>query len=106
TQISPHAGPVEGGTYALVTGKNFQEGAQLFIGRAPATELTVSDALTLVGRTPGGSVGAQDVEVTNPDGQSALLEQAFSYSEDNGAEFPSVNGVSPLAGPTQGGTTV
>jgi len=101
--IQPNTGPASGGTYALVTGGELQPGALLFIGRSPATEVVVVSNSQLTGRTPVGDVGPADVEVTNPDGQSVKLAAAFAYHDQAGSD-PAITGVTPLAGPTAGGT--
>jgi hypothetical protein len=78
SSIQPNTGPTSGGTVALVTGDRFQDGALLFVGRSPASDVVVSDPMTLSGTLPPGEVGPADVEVTNPDGQTARLEAAFA----------------------------
>ncbi len=103
--IAPNTGPASGGTVALVTGDHFQEGILLFVGRAPGSDVVVADAMTLTGTLPAGEVGAADVEVTNPDGQTTKLEAAFAYSSAEGVP-PVLSAVSPVAGSTAGGTVV
>ena len=103
--IKPNTGPSSGGTVALVTGGKFQDGILLFVGRGPATDVVVADPATLSGTLPPGAAGAADVEVTNPDGQTALLSLAFAYSENDGVP-PVLSAASPVAGTTQGGTVV
>jgi hypothetical protein len=105
SSIAPNTGPASGGTVALVTGAGLQAGAILLVGRAPASDVVVSGATTLSGVLPANPVGTADVEVTNPDGQTALLPGAFAYAEAEGVG-PVVTAVSPLAGSTTGGTTV
>lgn len=102
SSVSPNTGPREGGTYALVTGAHFQEGALLLVGRSPASETLTVSAQVLTGRLASGEVGAADVEVTNADGQTARLEAAFAYYDQQGLG-PSISEVSPVAGPTEGG---
>ena len=103
--INPNTGPTTGGTVALVTGDEFQDGILLFVGRGVATDVVVADKQTLSGTLPPGDVGAADVEVTNPDGQTAKLTAAFAYSDADGVP-PVLSAVSPIAGSTAGGTVV
>ncbi|MHB8873711.1 MAG: IPT/TIG domain-containing protein [Myxococcaceae bacterium] len=103
TAIQPNTGPASGGTYALLTGENLQDGALLFVGRAPASEVVVPDARTLSGRIAGGPVGTVHVEVTNPDGQTALFSDGFAFYGEAGVG-PVISSVSPIAGTTEGGT--
>ncbi len=95
--ITPNTGPSTGGTYAMVTGAHFQEEAVLFIGRAPATETRVVSSELLTGRVAAGAVGAAEVSVTNPDGQTARLPAAFAFSAAEGTG-PSLSSVTPQAG--------
>lgn len=103
--IAPNTGPASGGTVALVTGTGLQAGALLLVGRAPAADVVVVNATSLSGVLPANAVGTADVEVTNPDGQSAILPGAFAYSEADGVG-PVITVVSPIAGSTTGGTLV
>lgn len=103
--INPNTGPASGGTVALVTGDKFQEGILLFVGRSPGSDVVVADAMTLSGTLPSGDVGAADVEVTNPDGQTGKLSLAFAYSDADGVP-PVLSAISPVAGTTLGGTSV
>ncbi len=105
SSINPNTGPASGGTVALVTGDKFQDGILLFVGRGVASDVVVADALTLSATLPPGDVGAADVEVTNPDGQTAKLSLAFAYSDTDGVP-PVLSAVSPIAGTTEGGTVV
>ncbi|MEW5738063.1 MAG: IPT/TIG domain-containing protein [Myxococcota bacterium] len=103
--IQPNTGPASGGTVAMVTGDLFQDGALLFVGRSPASDVVVTDPMSLTGTLPAGDVGSADVEVTNPDGQTAILVDAFAFSGEDGVP-PVLSAVSPVAGTTLGGTSV
>ena len=106
SSIFPNTGPASGGTVALVTGDKFQSEILLFVGRSPASDVVVADdKMTLSGTLPAGDVGSADVEVTNPDGQTAILSLAFAYSDTDGVP-PVLSAVSPVAGTTQGGPVV
>lgn len=105
TSIAPNTGPAAGGTYALVTGDKIQDGALLFVGRAPASEVVATAPSLISGRLGPGDVGSADVEVTNPDGQSGRLSNAFAYYAEEGPG-PTIAGLSPMSGPTVGGTPV
>jgi lysophospholipase L1-like esterase len=79
TAVSPSSGPTDGGTAITITGVNFEHGAQVFIGSAPALDVTVVSAQAITATTPPASAGARDVFVVNPDGQSGVLNAAFTY---------------------------
>ena len=108
TSISPAGGPVTGGTLALLMGAQFKPGASVYIGGKPAnpTKYVTSEQLTVT--VPPGSVGPADVIAVNPDGTTAVLEDAFAYFEPQAgnAPPPSLAGVFPEYGPAGGGDSV
>lgn len=70
--IAPGLGSLVGGLAAVVTGSNFQLGASVSIGGAPAIAV-VTDAQHIAVVTPALSLGIKDVTVQNPDGQTSGL---------------------------------
>jgi hypothetical protein len=77
SSVSPGSGSTGGATTVLITGSGFVQGAAVKFGGLPATVTAVSDT-TIEVITPA-STGQVDVEVTNPDGQTAKLVQSFAY---------------------------
>ena len=104
TAVSPTSGPTAGGTTITLTGTNFVSGATVRVGGASATNVAFVSASQLTARTPAGTAGARDVQVTNPNGQSATRSGAFTYTAP--AQSPTLTAVSPTSGPTAGGTTI
>ncbi len=100
TSVSPTSGPTAGGTTITLTGTNFVSGATVRVGGTAATNVAFVSATQLTARTPAGTAGARDVQVTNPDGQSATRTGAFTYTarragpDDDGG----VAGVGPDGG--------
>lgn len=83
--ISPTEGPIAGGTVVLVTGDFFVEGTKVFFNTTEALEVTYTTAKRLSAKTPPVSAeGAVDVRVLNPDGRSATLAGAFTYTGESG----------------------
>jgi hypothetical protein len=80
TAISPNSGSVSGGTSVTITGTGFVTGATVSIGGASATAVTFGSATSLTATTPARSSGAQNVVVTNPDGQTGTLTGGYTYS--------------------------
>jgi hypothetical protein len=79
TGVVPNSGPTTGETGVTITGSNFQAGASVAFGGAAATEVTVNRGGTAItAATPTEAAGAVNVEVTNPDSQSATLADAFN----------------------------
>ena len=102
TQISPATGSTVGGTSVTVTGTDFQSGATLRIGGVAATSVVVVNATTITGTAGAHPSGTVDVVVTNTDGQSATLPGGFTYQPP----APTVSGINPTSGTTDGGDTV
>jgi IPT/TIG domain len=75
-----------------LSGQNFRPGATVNIGSHAAGVISVS-AMEIRATAPGGPAGTVDVTVTNPDGTSATLSKAFTYTTG-----PVVYGISPQSG--------
>jgi hypothetical protein len=103
TSVSPTSGPTAGGTTITLTGSSFVSGATVRVGGTAATNVTFVSATQLTARTPAGTAGARDVQVTNPNGQSATRTGGFTYTA---VAAPTLTAVSPTSGPTAGGTTI
>jgi IPT/TIG domain len=79
SMVYPTSGPTVGGTLVTIYGANFQTGATVQFASVPASGVTFNGSTNLTVMTPAGPAGAADVKVTNPDGQSSALPQAFVY---------------------------
>ena len=79
--ISPSTGPVAGSMWVTIYGTNFKEGAAVTIGGNDAINPVVDPtaAMFITAVTPPGAGGPADVVVTNPDEESATLEDGFIY---------------------------
>lgn len=102
TAISPSTGLISGGTAVTLTGSNFQSGATATFGGNSATNVTLVNSTTITATTPAGSAGAVNVVITNPGGQFSTLSNGFTYIDPP----PTVSGISPASGTSNGGTTV
>ena len=103
TSIVPSTGATTGGTPVTITGGNFVSGG-LFgvtIGGAAATSVVWVDAAHITAVTPAGTAGAQDVVITNNNGQTVTGTGAYTY-----LVAPTFTGIAPIAGQTSGGTSV
>lgn len=101
--ITPSTGPGIGGTVITIPGTGFLSGAQVLIGGVPCSPVTVlggGTSLTCV--TGADTAGQKDVTVTNPNGGTATVANAFTYDPSN----PQVSDVSPASGNNTGGTTI
>jgi hypothetical protein len=79
TGVIPNSGSVNGGTSISINGNNFVSGASVKFGGAMATSVNVANNTTITATTPPHSAGTVNVEVINPDGQSATLAGGFTY---------------------------
>jgi hypothetical protein len=102
--VSPASGTTAGGTAVTLTGTNFAAGATVTIGGAAATSVVVASSTSITAVTPAGTAGARDVRVTLSGGQTATRTGGFTYTSP--AATPTLSAISPVSGPTAGGTAV
>ncbi len=108
SSVAPASGPTLGGTGVTLNGTNFQAGATVQFGSVQALAVANpanSHGETLTATTPPGVAGLVAVTVTNPDGQSAVLSDGYTYYL-SGSAVPTISGLLPVTGPTTGGTSV
>jgi len=74
--LNPSSAPASGGTTVTIRGSGFVSAATVTLGgkSAPATFV---DASTLTVVTPSLPSGAQQIQITNPDGEVVSLDAAF-----------------------------
>ena len=101
TTVSPASGSVLGGLKVGLFGDDFhEECAARFGGIAAQVRFLTRKQLEVV--VPASALsGPVAVEVTNPDGVSATLDDAFTYES---RPAPTITSVSPAFGPSTGGT--
>ena len=106
TSLSPSKGLITGGTTVTLEGANFINGAKVRIGTKDVAT-TFNNSTQLVFKTVAWSEPETvDISVTNPDGQTATLEQAFTFETPPPPPAPTITSVSPDSGPQAGGTLV
>jgi IPT/TIG domain-containing protein len=74
--IAPATGAVAGGTSVTIRGSGFQSGTKATLG-GKALTVAFKDKNTLTFTTPALASGAQQLILTNPDGESVSLDAAF-----------------------------
>ncbi|WP_285616721.1 choice-of-anchor P family protein [Kineosporia sp. NBRC 101677] len=101
TSVTPSSGPLQGGFDATLTGTGFDSTLAVLVGGLPATNISVNGAGTSATfRVPAGLVaGATSILVTTTGGTDTV---PFTYTAFDGQ----ITGISPLTGPTTGGTQV
>lgn len=81
-EILPSKGPLVGGNVVTITGSNFINGLAVFFGGQLASSISVLSPNTLTAMVPtavGVATNPVDVLIQNPDGQQALLANAYTY---------------------------
>jgi hypothetical protein len=104
SDIVPTTGPAAGGTSVTITGQNLSGvNAKAYVCGKALLNLVVDSDTQVHGTTPAGTYGQVCVvKVTTDDGECTLTD-AFTYG---GRPAPDVTGVSPSAGPREGGTAI
>lgn len=94
SSITPSSGPTVGGTTITnLAGTGFVNGCTVTIGGAAATSVVFVSSTKLTCVSPAGTAGAQNVVVTNPNGQPSGTSGASAYTFANVAEW---GGLIPL----------
>ena len=84
TRIRSTEGLTAGGTMVVLVGDGFKPNIGVKIGNSDCQTITRYSRKHLVCWTPPGTSGTYNVRVTNPDGSSALLANAYSYCSGSG----------------------
>ena len=104
TNVSPVSGPTKGGTSVTITGTALTGASSVKFGSVAATGVTVNSDTSVTATAPAGQAGAVDVTVITPGGTSAANgNDLYTYTPP---PAPTVTNVSPVSGPTKGGTSV
>jgi len=77
--IKPERGPVSGDTELTILGSFFRVGVAVIIGDVTVEQLDDFFGSELRLTTPPNTAGSKTIRVINPDGQEAVLEDAFTY---------------------------
>ena len=102
TAVSPAAGLPTGGTSVTITGTNFTGASAVMFGSTAATSYTTVSSTSVSATSPAEAAGTVDVRVTTPIGTSAPSPaDHFVYEL-----APTITAISPVSGPTAGGTPV
>jgi len=75
--IAPATVAASGGATLTIRGSGFQSGSTVTIN-GKSTSVTFKDANTLSVATPSLTPGAQQITITNPDGETVLLDDALT----------------------------
>ena len=102
TGVSPHAGPVAGGTTVTITGTNLTAVSNVTFGSKPASHFSLTSKNKITVITPAETARTVDVKVTTPGGTSrAVIADKYTY-----VAKPRVIAIFPASGPARGGTKI
>ena len=101
SSVSSNSGSTLGGTTITITGTNFVSGATVNVGGNACTNVVVVSATSITCTTPAGTAGPADIVVTNSDTGTVTSMGGFTYIAP-----PTIASISPLIGPTLGGTLI
>lgn len=90
TAIAPAIGTEDGGDTVVLTGTGFVSGCTVTVGGGAATSVVFNGTTQVTCVTPAGTVGAQDVVLTNPDLQADTLAAGFEYTTAGGFLTPDI----------------
>ncbi|WP_028608233.1 IPT/TIG domain-containing protein [Paenibacillus harenae] len=103
TAITPDNGPLEGGTTVIFNGNYFMKGLSVKFGEIPATIVINASATYLKVTSPMAlTPGLVPISITNPDGTSVTISDAFRYNEPPKTD-PVINSISPATDTVAGG---
>ena len=83
--VTPNTGPTNGGTSVTILGTGFQSGATVRFGGLAAVSVNFVSATNLLAVTPPSTPGTFSIVVSNADGQSTSLNNAFTYTSSGGS---------------------
>ena len=96
--VSPLSDRIGGGETITIRGQRFQTGATVLFGLVAGTNVVVVSKDEITVDAPANLEGTLDVTVTNPNGESGTVQQAFTYITGH------ITGVSNPRGSVVGGT--
>lgn len=105
--ISPKNGPLAGGTTVYIEGKDLVTGAKVVIGNTKEISTSFVSSTRLTFKTPEWATPETvSITVVNPDGQTSVLVDAFTYDAPPELPAPTIKALSPVNGPLAGNTTI
>lgn len=104
TDLQPNKGPIKGGQAITVSGTNFISGAKVFVGDVLATQIVFVNDKKITAVTPAHAQGNVAIKVENiPNNPDFSYEITLAYLY---IAPPTITAVTPVSGPTGGGTAV
>jgi hypothetical protein len=80
--VTPSFGSATGGDVIVIRGGGFEQGLTVRFGKKKASSVTIESSEEIKVKTPAGSEGKVDVQVTTDDGKTYVRSEAFEYRRD------------------------
>jgi hypothetical protein len=100
-KVEPDTGMSSGGETVVITGGGFEKGIKVFFNQSPALDVYLVDSTKINAVTPPMPPQVVNIFISRPDGQNAVLENAFTYKNNI-----TVVSVVPSEIPVEGGIPV
>lgn len=104
--VTPNKGIISGGTTVVIGGNNFVSGAKVKLKDRDLATTFVSPTQLKITTPAWLAAETVDIMITNPDGQTAVLEQAFTFEAPPPAPAPEIVSISPNEGQIAGGLVI
>jgi len=103
SSVTPNSGNKSGGGLVDIVGEHFQRGATVTFGPQSASVYAFVDQGLIRVRVPASSIAQSvDITLTNPDGKSVVVTNAYTYVESK----PEITSITPPNGPLKGGNLI
>ena len=102
--VTPSSGSTAGGESVTIAGSNFVAGAKVLFNTTEITPQSVSSTSIVIKTPKWDKAEYVNVKVLNPDGQHAVLENAYQFIAPPPPPGPVVTSISPDNGPLAGYT--
>ncbi|UHA75717.1 IPT/TIG domain-containing protein [Paenibacillus sp. 481] len=102
--VSPNSVLPTGGTFVVIKGENFKDGAEIWLNGTKLPSISVLDATQLRFRSPVWTKEEHvSVKVVNPDGQEAILDKGLHFQAPVLDPAPIITKLNPAKGEIAGG---
>ncbi len=101
--LNPSSGPAAGGTSVVITGTDLTGATAVTFGGTNATSFVVNSGTQITAVASAHAAGTVEVVVSTPAGDTPMAGVANDYTY---IAAPAVTSLSPVNGPTAGGTSV
>jgi uncharacterized protein YegL len=106
TNVSPNQGLTKGGELVYIDGKKFKQDLEVFFGDKKANLSTFYSDTRIRVVAPENIEGKVPITINNPDGESTVIADAYTYNKSPLMPFPQLTSVTPNEGLVTGGDLI